>query len=172
MPKSTNTNNDDTNKTGSSRKVYKISRTLHNACRYPMAHNKPLEIIQHYPDQVKETNKNNEFPLHLACFNGCLIDVIIELIYLYPEALKHPNRAGFYPLQVLLIRYPEFCYDIGRYSDIITLMIEKDPICLQQTNSHGDFALHVSCYPDLIQRDDSIYMKLIKMYPEAAAQQN
>jgi hypothetical protein len=110
---------------------------------------------------------NNAFPLHVACRHARTKDAIMKLINLYPEALKHPNCDGSYPWHILIEAY--LTYDNDGFLDILALMIENDPNCLQQASSSGCYPLHVACCMNLERRNDSVCMTLIEAYLAAAA---
>lgn len=67
-----------------------------------MSNNAPLDIVKvlvnTFPESLKMTTTNGEFPLHLAAHNHASTDVIKFIYLLYPDAIQIPNTFTRLPI--------------------------------------------------------------------------
>jgi ankyrin repeat protein len=135
---------------------------LHIATRYNQPENVLLQLINEYPQAVKEKDYDKAsdypYPLHFACCYCQSSDIaLLRLMDVYPEAVAYKSgKKGTYPF-ILACKY-------NQSDQILLHLIKVWPHITKMKLRTGGYPLHIVCY---LYKLFKVIMTLIRIYPKA-----
>ena len=116
------------------------SYTTFHRCEHPRPSNDViLRLIEHYPDGLKQKDKDGNLAIHSACENNAPNDkVILKMIDLYPDSLRRKDKDGNTPLHSFI----ENPSQINNREKVIGVMVKEYEGALAEKDKDGNLPIH------------------------------
>ena len=113
--------------------------TFHR-CEHPRPSNDViLRLIEHYPDGLKQKDKDGNLAIHAACENNEPNDkVILKMIDLYPDSLRQKDKDGNTPLHSFI----ENPSQINNREKVIGVMVKEYEGALAEKDRDKNLPIH------------------------------
>ena len=144
--------------------------TFHR-CEHPRPNNDViLRLIEHYPDGLKQKDKDGNLAIHSACENNAPNDkVILKMMELYPGSLKTKDKDGNLAIHSL----SENTKQMENRDKVILTMIDLYPDSLRRKDKDGNTPLHSFIEnPSQINNREKVIGVMVKEYEGALAEKD
>ena len=113
--------------------------TFHR-CEHPRPSNDViLRLIEHYPNGLKQKDKDGNLAIHSACENNAPNDkVILKMIDLYPDSLRRKDKDGNTPLHSFI----ENPSQINNREKVIGVMVKEYEGALAEKDRDKNLPIH------------------------------
>ena len=113
--------------------------TFHR-CEHPRPSNDViLRLIEHYPDGLKQKDKDGNLAIHAVCENNAPNDkVILKMIDLYPDSLRQKDKDGNTPLHSFI----ENPSQINNREKVIGVMVKEYEGALAEKDRDKNLPIH------------------------------
>ena len=144
--------------------------TFHR-CEHPRPSNDViLRLIEHYPDGLKQKDKDGNLAIHSACENNAPNDkVILKMMELYPGSLETKDKDGNLAIHSL----SENTKQMENRDKVILTMIDLYPDSLRRKDKDGNTPLHSFIEnPSQINNREKVIGVMVKEYEGALAEKD
>ena len=144
--------------------------TFHR-CEHPRPSNDViLRLIEHYPDGLKQKDKDGNLAIHAACENNAPNDkVILKMMELYPGSLETKDKDGNLAIHSL----SENTKQMENRDKVILKMIDLYPDSLRRKDKDGNTPLHSFIEnPSQINNREKVIGVMVKEYEGALAEKD
>ena len=144
--------------------------TFHR-CEHPRPSNDViLRLIEHYPDGLKQKDKDGNLAIHAACENNAPNDkVILKMMELYPGSLETKDKDGNLAIHSL----SENTKQMENRDKVILTMIDLYPDSLRRKDKDGNTPLHSFIEnPSQINNREKVIGVMVKEYEGALTEKD
>lgn len=115
----------------------KNEKGLFEACRNGSSLEELQEMLQQYPEAVKDTDDLGMTPLHQACRCGLSLEIIQCLVRAWPESVQVAAKDGRLPLHVSCMNQPLLA--------VVEFLIKASPESVNALDFNRKLPLHAAC---------------------------
>ena len=144
--------------------------TFHR-CEHPRPSNDViLRLIEHYPDGLKQKDKDGNLAIHSACENNAPNDkVILKMMEFYADGVTQKDKDGNLAIHSL----SENIKQMENRDKVILTMIDLYPDSLRRKDKDGNTPLHSFIEnPSQINNREKVIGVMVKEYEGALAEKD